>query len=100
MNKRLIIFLSIILFCLIGIPNVYGVDYNVNTDARSFIFEKLKTHHIVFLGTTQKKPAMLKFLSELIPELHDAGVTHIGLEIAFMYCLKSVVIKRLPPKFI
>lgn len=83
MKKRLIIFLSIILFCLIGTPTVYGIDYKVNTDSRAFILEKLKTHHIVFLGTTHKKSAMLKFLSELIPELHDAGVTHIGLEIAF-----------------
>jgi hypothetical protein len=83
MNKRLEIVLFIILFCLFGPLTVYCIDYNVDTDARSFILKKLKTHHIVFLGTTHKKPAMLKFLSELIPELHDAGVTHIGMEIAF-----------------
>lgn len=83
MNKRIEIFLFIILFCLAFTSIVSGSDYEVNTNAQSFILEKLKTHHIVFLGTTHKKPAILKFLLELIPTLHDAGVTHIGLEIAF-----------------
>jgi len=83
MNKRLEIFLFIILFYLAFTSIVSGSDYKVNTNAQSYIFEKLKTHHIVLLGTTHKKPAILKFLSELIPALHDAGVTHIGLEIAF-----------------
>jgi len=83
MIKRFKIFLFIIPFYLICTSIVSGSDYKVNTDAQSFILEKLKTHHIVFLGTTHKKPAILQFLSELIPVLYDAGVTHIGLEIAF-----------------
>jgi hypothetical protein len=83
MNKRFEIFLFIIPFYLICTSFVSGSDYKVNTNAQSFILEKLKTHHIVFLGTTHKKPAILKFMLELIPALHDAGVTHIGLEIAF-----------------
>jgi len=73
----------IIPFYLICSLVVNGSEYEVNTNAQSFIIEKLKTHDIVFLGTTHKKPAILKFLLELIPTLHDAGVTHIGLEIAF-----------------
>ncbi len=73
----------IILLSLVFTSFVSGSDYEVNTNAQSFILKKLKTHHIVFLGTTYKKPAILKFLSELIPALHDSGVTHIGLEIAF-----------------
>jgi len=83
MNKRLKISLFIILFSLAFTSIVNGSDYKVNTNAQSYILEKLKTHHIIFLGTTHRKPAILKFLSELIPALHDAGVTHIGLEIAF-----------------
>ena len=83
MNKKLEIFLFIILSCLVFSSIVSGSDYKVNTNVQSYIFEKLKTHHIVFLGTTHRKPAILKFLSELIPELHDASVTHIGLEIPF-----------------
>jgi len=81
MNKRLEISLFIILFCLVFTSIVSGGDYEANTNAQSYILEKLKAHHIVFLGTTHKKPAILKFLSEHIPALHDAGVTHIGLEI-------------------
>lgn len=81
MIKRFEIFLFIILFCLICTSIVSGSDYKVNTDAQSYIIKNLKTHNIVFLGTTHKKPAILKFLLKLIPTLHDAGVTHIGLEI-------------------
>jgi len=62
---------------------VNGSDYGVNTNTQAYILEKLKTHHIVLLGITHKKPAILKFLSGLIQALHDVGVTHIGLEIAF-----------------
>lgn len=83
MNKRFEIFLFIILFYFIFTSIVNASDYEVNTNAQSYIIKKLKTHHIVFLGTTHKKPAILQFLSELIPALHEAGVTHIGLEIAF-----------------
>ncbi len=83
MKKRLEISLFIILLCLAFTSIVNASEYKVNTNAQSYILEKLKTHHIVFLGTTHKKPAILKFLSELIPALHDAGVTHIGIEIAF-----------------
>jgi uncharacterized iron-regulated protein len=83
MIKRLEISMFIILLSLVFTSIVSGSDYEVNTNAQSYILKKLKTHHIVFLGTTHKKPAILQFLSELIPALHDAGVTHIGLEIAF-----------------
>ncbi len=82
MNKRFEIFLFIITFYLMCTSIVNSVEYKVNTNAQSYIIKKLKTHHIVFLGTTHKKPAILKFMSELIPALHDTGVTHIGLEIA------------------
>ncbi|MDY6793007.1 MAG: hypothetical protein SWH54_17215 [Thermodesulfobacteriota bacterium] len=83
MIKRFEIFLLIILFSIVFTPIVNGSDYEVNTDAQSYIIKKLKTHHIVFLGTVHKKPAIHKFLLEIIPTLNDAGVTHIGLEIAF-----------------
>jgi uncharacterized iron-regulated protein len=71
-------FLAFFLFAAIG----YGSDYPVYSDAQSYILEKLKTHDIVLLGTTHKKPAILQFLSELIPVLYEADITHIGLEIA------------------
>jgi len=82
MNKRSRIFLFIISLYVIVTPVVHGSNYEVNTNAQSFILEKLKTHDIVFLGTTHRKPVILRFLIELIPTLHKTGITHIGLEIA------------------
>jgi hypothetical protein len=55
--------------------------YNIHKDVKAYVLEKLKAYDIVFLGTTHKKPAILKFIAELIPHLKDAGVTRIGLEI-------------------
>jgi len=48
----------------------------------SYVIEKFKSHDIVFLGTKHKQPQILKFISDLIPTLHEAGVSHICLEIA------------------
>ena len=81
-NKRFEIFLFIIPFYLICTSIVSGSEYEINTNAQSYIIEKLQTHNIVFLGTTPIKPPVLQFMSGLIPVLHEAGVTHIGLEIA------------------
>jgi len=81
MIKRLEISLFIILLSLAFTSIVNASDYEVNTNPQAFILEKFENHDIVFLGTTHKKPAILKFLLKLIPALHDAGVTHIGLEI-------------------
>ena len=73
-----IIFIVSVLF----ISKVYYADgYSINKDRQSYVFEKLKSHNAVFLGTTHKKLPILKFLSDLIPKLHDAEVTHLGLEI-------------------
>ena len=46
-----------------------------------YIHSKLKQNDIVFLGTTHKKPVILKFIAELIPTLEKYGVLHVGLEI-------------------
>ena len=48
---------------------------------QSYVIEKLKSHDIVFLGTTHKKEAILKFVADLIPHLHKTKTTHLGLEI-------------------
>ncbi len=49
--------------------------------AQAYILDKLHTHDIVFLGTTHKQPAILACIADLLPLLHAAGVTHLGLEI-------------------
>lgn len=80
-KKFEIIWLIILLFFAFNKIG-YGSDYHAYADVELFILEKLKTHDIVFLGTTHKKPAILQLLSEIIPLLHGTGVTHVGLEMA------------------
>jgi len=48
---------------------------------QSYVIEKLKSHDIVFLGTTHKKEPVLKFIADLIPRLTETCTTHLGLEI-------------------
>ena len=52
-----------------------------NTVSVSYILEKFKTNDIVFLGTSHQEPSILNFISNLIPELNKAGVSHICLEV-------------------
>ena len=56
--------------------------FNIEKDPQSYVLEKLKSHDIVFLGTTHRRQPILNFLSDLIPHLHEARVTHLGLEIS------------------
>ena len=74
---------SILLATLIVIPqNSQTADFSIHRNPRSYVLTKIQTHDIVFLGTRHKQPPILEFISELITELHNSGVTHIGLEIA------------------
>jgi len=45
-----------------------------------YLHSKLQQNNIVFLGTTHKKPEILRFIADLIPSLKGRGVSHIGLE--------------------
>ncbi len=56
-----------------------GLDFHKHP--QSYVIERLKSHDIVFLGTTHKREAILKFVADLIPRLYEAGITHLGLEI-------------------
>jgi hypothetical protein len=56
-------------------------EYNPNHYPHYYVLKKIKIHSIVFLGTRHNQPPILEFISEIIPKSHDAGVTHIGLEI-------------------
>jgi hypothetical protein len=46
-----------------------------------YVLDQLRSNDIVFLGTTHRRQPILKFLSDLIPALHEAQVTHLGLEV-------------------
>jgi len=73
----LILILPILVISKVG----FAGSFNNQKDPQSYILEKLKSHDIVFLGTTHRRQPILKFLSDLIPHLHEAEVTHLGLEI-------------------
>ena len=82
-NRSLCLYLFLLIFIQIFIiPKVcYAGGFETQQDPRSYVLEKLKSHNIVFLGTIHRRQPILKFLSDLIPYLHEAHVTHIGLEI-------------------
>lgn len=56
-------------------------NYPIRAHPRPYIIEKLRSHDIVFLGVNHKERNSQRFLSDLISHLHEAEVTHLGLEI-------------------
>jgi hypothetical protein len=64
---------------ILKVAKAEPLDFHKNP--QSYVIEKLKSYDIVFLGTRHKKEAILKFVAGLIPHLHEAGTTHLGLEI-------------------
>jgi hypothetical protein len=51
-------------------------------DVRCYILRKLAGHDIVLMGTTHRQPAILDLTARIVPQLRDAGVTHLALEIS------------------
>ena len=56
-------------------------QFDIRRDPQVYVLDHLKANDIVFLGTTHRRQRILKFLHDLIPALHEAGVTHLGLEV-------------------
>ena len=56
-------------------------EHKIYSDPRLYVLERLKSSDIVFLGMTHRRPPLLEFVRNLLPRLHEAGVTHLGLEI-------------------
>jgi hypothetical protein len=75
--RVLIVFFLFHFIIIIQISKAH--DYT--TDPTSYILNKFESHDVVFLGTSHQQPRILGFLSNLMPHLHKAGVTHICLEI-------------------
>jgi hypothetical protein len=57
------------------------LEHETYLDPPPYVLEKLKSSDIVFLGMTHKRPVLLEFVRDLVPHLHEMGVTHLGLEI-------------------
>jgi hypothetical protein len=60
---------------------LHASDYNINRDSQAYILDKFQSHNLILLGTRHKRQPILELISGLIPNLHDDGVTHLGLEI-------------------
>ena len=77
-------FINLLIFILVFLipKNSHATDFPIHHNPQSYILTKLQTNDIVFLGTRHKQPPILEFISDIITELHNSGVTHIGLEIA------------------
>lgn len=58
----------------------FGHNHFVNP--YSYILEKFKIFDVVLLGTKHRQKSILDFISGILPGLHEAGVSHLGLEIA------------------
>ncbi len=72
-----------LIFLILVIPKVDDTaGFDVYKHPQSYVIEKLKSHDIVFLGTTHKKEAILKFVTGLIPQLYETGTTYLALEIS------------------
>ena len=58
-----------------------AADYRIHNNPKEYVLDKFQSYDLVMLGTRHKRDPILQFISDLIPVLHDVGVTHIGLEI-------------------
>jgi len=73
------------IFILIGvcfITTTENPSFIPTHEPISFVLDKVAQHDVVLLGTTHQQPKILNFISTLIPQLYQSGITHIGLEIA------------------
>ncbi len=82
MTRSLISCLLIVLLSQLPVAAGTAQPFCANPIPTHYIIEKLKTHDMVFMGTTHKQPRILEFIDTLLPHLHKAGVTHVALEIA------------------
>jgi uncharacterized iron-regulated protein len=69
------------IFIIVIPQNAQAAQYELHHNSQSYVLNKFETYDIVFLGTRHKQPPILEFISDLIPKLHESGITHIGLEI-------------------
>ena len=77
-KKSILIRISVPLILILTAQALHAGEYY--TDPISYVIEKFGTNDIVFLGTSHQKPPILNFISNLIPKLNEAGVSHICLE--------------------
>jgi uncharacterized iron-regulated protein len=80
-NLKSPLILIALTFLLAFTPITSTADDKPHTDAAAYALSKFKSHDIVFLGVRHKQPRIENFISNLIPYLQSAGVSHVCLEI-------------------
>lgn len=81
MPRKRCIIVTLLLFLIIGVFSNSIAD-ELTAELGAYIRDKFKSNDIVFLGEKHRQPPILNSISELIPSLKDAGVSHICLEIS------------------
>jgi hypothetical protein len=78
-NKIHGLIIIVIVFATLSLlsGSVHTAVHNIHKNPRRYILDRLESHDVVLLGTRHKKERILHFISYLIPDLHNAGVTHI-----------------------
>ncbi len=73
----------VILSAALTLPSgpVEAANYKILHNPKPYVLGKRQSHDLVLLETRHKREPILLFISDLIPALHNAGVTHIALEI-------------------
>ncbi len=78
----LLLLISLIFLILFISKAVDASGFELHKHPQSYVLQKLKSHDIIFLGTTHKKEPILKFAAGLIPQLYETGTTYLALEIS------------------
>ena len=73
--------LAIIMSLLIAGAAVAGQNLKTHK-ALPYVLEKLRSHHIVLMGTIHQKPQILELTAQLLPLISATGVTHLAIEVS------------------
>ena len=69
----------VIVFIIFLVP--LSVEAASSVEPIPFILDKARENDVILFGTTHKRDEILDLLAELLPQLAQSGITHIGLEI-------------------
>jgi hypothetical protein len=64
----------------LGASGGHPLDYLLN-NPKEYVLDKIQSHELLLFATRHGREPIPKLISDLIPCLYDAGVTHIGVEI-------------------
>jgi uncharacterized iron-regulated protein len=71
----------VLLAFLLAFTPITSTAESYHLDSTAYILSKFKSHDVIFLGVRHKQPRIEHFISNLIPYLQSAGVSHVCLEI-------------------